>query len=261
MGRALAIGVAGHEAFQAYYTARKEGKPHEVGRAQAIDRLRALLRSRPDEFGLDNLLLVRHLQEKYYDYYGPDDDWIILEVETMFKMGITEDFGMPMRLDLLVQSRSTGKILIVDTKHTYDFWPSWKINMSPQFPKYFAVLKRNKIAVDGVVVNQVRYRKLTNPTPEDMFKRVPVPMSEIKIANNLQTHVTLSRQISAFKNLTPEQQERLAVPLLNDKVCQYCSFRALCETELEGGDTNILIGEQYIRKDYGYEQYEIDEEE
>ena len=255
-GKALSYGLIGHACLQVYYDVRKQGGSHEEGISKAYSLLTMMLESHKEEYGLDRLLFMRRLLQQYFDHYGPDENWVILEVEKYYRLPMNDQFYMPMRLDLLVQEVESGKVFIVDTKHTYDFWPEPKKRMSPQFPKYFATVRYNKIHVDGIILNEIRYRS----NAVEKFKRSPIFPSDHKIRVNLDAHVIASTQIATFNQLPQAQQERLAIRLLNDKVCQYCPFLSLCDQELDGGNTDLHIEMNYKQKSYGYSDADFKEE-
>ena len=255
-GKALAIGIIGHDAMQAYYKSRRDGGSHTDSVREANQLLTTYLYDRTDEFGMDHIMTVKRIHDAYYDFYGDDPNWEVLEVEKFYKLDLTDEFYMPMRLDLLIREISTNRIYIVDTKYTYDFWAPNDKSLSPQFPKYLATLKANGIKVDGVIINQLRYRE----NAKQLFDRDKIPITDNKIRLNLTMHVTSAREIQNFHAQPPYVQEQIATRVLKAQTCKYCSFNDLCELELDGSDTETFKLGKYQQKSYGYKDSDFDEQ-
>ncbi len=256
--KALSIGIVSHDALKAFYLARKEGASVEEARTAANELLLDYLNNKVEEFGLDRIILVKRVINAYIDYYGEDANWEILDVERAYYLPLTDGFDMPMRLDLLVRERSTGKIRLVDSKLTYDFYQPIKENMNPQFPKYIAALAANGVYVDSVMTNQLRYREMKDMSGINLFRRTYPQVTRTKIQQTLAMHLTSARQAKTFHDLPREAQERAATMLLKPDVCKFCSFADLCEAQLDGVDTNVFVPSRFKTRSYSYDLTELE---
>lgn len=250
-GDALNRGIIGHEAMQIYYDAIKVGGSTEVAESMA----RSCLMS---YYSQDSIVVTELLTifDNYFAMQAPNDsDWIILGVEQKHEIDLGSGEPYVLRYDLLVQERSTNKVVIVDHKFVYDFWTADDLALSPQFPKYKAALRAIGINVDYCLLNQLRYRpiKPENWSLEKLFQRTGNYPSNAKMRNALQEQMTAARQIRQFKLLPLDQQLSQSVPCRNKVNCKNCSFKEPCASEFDGGDTDYLLSEFYEENtQYGY---------
>lgn len=182
------------------------------------------------------------------------DEWEILEAEQQHDLPINDSYSMPIKLDLLVRERSTGDIALVDYKTCYDFWSDDQIALSAQAPKYIAALRNAGIKVDKLLLEQIRYRKIKEPTQDQLFRRTPIKPGTAKIRNVMQDHITASNSISQYRALPDAQRNELATRVLNPMLCKSCEVRDLCKSELDGGDIGYAIQVGYKKNTYDYNQ-------
>jgi hypothetical protein len=55
----------------------------------------------------------------------------------------------------------------------------------------------------------------------------------------------VAAEIQALKELSLEEQSKRAYRTANKMVCQSCSFRDICSTELIGGNTQLMLKTEY----------------
>jgi hypothetical protein len=76
-----------------------------------------------------------------------------------------------------------------------------------------------------------------------------------------QIHV--ADEVQALKSLPIEKQEERAFRVANKMVCQSCSFRDLCSTELIGGNVELMLRTEYKireRREFTTTSLEINED-
>lgn len=247
----LARGTVGHEILAVYYKTLQDGATHDEAVVTARRQLQYLMAGESD-YSLDIIMDVDRVLQMYWAFWGRDK-WEILAVEQDYELPLNGEYSMPMRLDLLVRDIATGERWLLDHKFFYDLPNQDKLALNVQLPKYVGALRFNNHKVDKAFLNVLRYRKLKNATPADLFKRVPVAVSNAKIMNALTSHILASEEITEYRSLpTPEDRKAKAIPVFHPLVCQYCSFINLCSSEYDGGDISYAIKTQYRKNSYGY---------
>lgn len=249
-GGALGRGVLLHEILAGYYGVLKDGASHEEAVRIARQGLQQYLAN--DAFGMETVMEVDRLLQGYWAHYQGDPDWIIMEVEKGYDLEFTDEYQYALRLDLLVRSKSTGHVILVDHKTCYDFWTADDLDLNPQFPKYLGSLRSNGISVDKAMLNQIRTRKLKAPGPDDLFRRTIQVPSNAKIAESLKEQVIASQEIVAHRLLPLEVKKNTSLRVLNKQVCKYCNVRPLCMSEYDGGDITHMVANDYKARTYGY---------
>lgn len=247
----LARGTVGHEILAVYYEALQNGESHENAILIARRKLQYLMAGESD-YSLDIIVDVDRILQQYWAFWG-HDKWEILAVEKDYELPLNDEYTMPMRLDLLVRDAASGETWLFDHKFFYDLPNQDKLSLNVQLPKYVGALRFNGHQVDKAFLNVIRYRKLKNPSPGDLFKRIPVAVSNAKIRNALATHILASEEITEYRGIeSAEARKHRALPVFHPLVCQYCSFINLCSSEYDGGDIAYAIQTQYRKNSYGY---------
>ena len=254
----LTRGIIGHDALEQYYTALQNGATSyealQISRSKLfsyIDHPTIIPETQTIIYDLD-ILLQQYVEQT------DDSNWIIRSVEKMANLPLTSRYEYVLRLDLLVEERTSGKIILVDHKFVYNFWSMDEIDMSPQIPKYVATLRAQGVEIDHFLLNQLRYRKLKSGVHE--FKRSPVYPSQAKLRNAIKEQIAVSEQIANFRELTPEAQFLTALPVRQMYgACKGCLVRDLCLSEYGGADITIAKELNYQKYDpfgYGYNKVE-----
>lgn len=85
----------------------------------------------------------------------------------------------------------------------------------------------------------------TGATMDQMHQTLILDISTSRVVRTFQEQIDVAEEIQAIKLLPLEVQERKAYRVANKMVCQSCSFRDLCTTELSGGNTKLMIATEY----------------
>lgn len=249
---ALSRGLLGHEVLACYFSELKRGKDHEDAVVTARTFLSSFMHGGP--YNLDLVLEMDRILTGYWAYRQGDSDWEILHVEEQFNVFFTTEFEFSMRLDLLVRDRSTQEIILVDHKFVYDFWNQDDLALNPQLPKYIGALRVNGFKVDRAILNQIRYRKLKDPTPDRLYVRESYTPSNNKVVTVVRDQITASEEIVTWRNLPLEERGKKAKCILNKVVCRNCPVKRLCADELDGGDIKYLAATEFKSRTYGYNE-------
>ena len=247
---ALSMGNLGHEALEIYYRARMEGDSHDDSVIQA----RKVFMGALDTYGMEIIARIDPLLQRYWAFYDPDE-WEILAVEEAFDLPLTDDYTMPTRLDVIVRERKNGKMAVVDHKFKGEFIPPITLSLNAQMPKYIASLRNLGYNVDYAILNILRTRKMKDPTDKQLFQRSVITPGVHKTRNVLRQQIIASREITKYRDLPPDQRKQVATPVLNELVCNRCAFAELCASEMDGGEIEYLIANEFQqRESYGYNE-------
>jgi len=245
-------GLLGHEVLAVYYKELQRGRDHDT----AVDTARKFLGSfmHGGTYDLSIVLEVDRILQGYWAYRQGDPNWRILHVEDQFDLFFTEEFEFSMRLDLLVQDMTTGEVILVDHKFVYDFWNQSDLALNPQLPKYIGALRVKGFKVDRAILNQLRYRKLKESTPDRLFVRENYTPSNNKVVRIVREQIIASQEIVRWRQLPIEERGDRAKRILNKTVCRSCPAKLLCEQELDGSPLDYLIATEYKSRTYGYNE-------
>lgn len=251
-GEALSRGTVGHDVLADYYAERMAGTGHDEAVVHARQTLGRIMAEGKAEFEI--CTDVDRILNGYWSYYADEaDKYEILAVEETYEIPLTSESTYVLRLDLLVKNKQTQETELWDHKFVYDFWSQDKLNLSGQFPKYVGALRFNGVSVDRCVLNQIRYRKIKNPTTDQLFQRTVQIPSDAKIKRALYEQIGSTQEVLAWRqNDLPTKQKR-AMRVLNPTVCNFCNFKNLCQSEFDGGDIKFLVETEFkVKTDYGY---------
>lgn len=252
---ALPLGVIGHEVLASYWDAIKGGSSH----GDAVLGSWGILSFHigDDRYPMETVLDVRKILELYYAAHATDcEKWEVLEVEKNYDLHLTDEYDYTLRLDLLVRERATNKILLIDHKFVYDFKRYDQINLTPQMPKYLAALRSNGIWPDEAILNQIRYRKIKNPTAEQLYRRSPVSISNEKMKRAVKEQLIVSQRIDEWRKLPLVVRGDIATRVFSEMTCNMCNMKPLCLSEYDGGDISYMIQEDYTKNEYDYNPVE-----
>jgi len=242
----LARGNVGHEVLSCYYSMRKEGLSHDDAGMAAMDYLPVAANQYdvydPDKLWDELYWLLLNYFEKYRD-----DEFRVIETEILHEVNVTGDYIMPIKVDLVLEIPGKG-IVVRDWKFTNDFYTVDKIDMSPQLPKYFAVLMELGIKANVLEYDQLRYRntKDNKANPFERYMRTPVPVTADRVTRTMHEQFLVAKKVAGIHQLSIEEAESIAVR--NTMACNLCPFKDICDSDLNGGYDSPLITESFYEK-------------
>lgn len=240
----LARGNVGHEILSIYYQQRARGANHEDAADAAMDAMTTVT-SRYNVFNPDKLWDdLEWMLVHYFDCYA-NDKFTVIETEVLHNVQITDDYIMPIKVDLVLDIPGRG-IVARDWKFTYDFYTVDKVDLNPQLPKYFAALRELGIHVDELEYDQIRTRvtKANQANWQERFMRTVVPITADRVVRTMEEQFRAARRIAILKELPVDEVERRA--LRNSWACLGCPFTELCVSDLNGGQDSQLITESFF---------------
>lgn len=256
----LATGSAGHEVLEAFYrhileagsTAKAQAKAFDAALQAAVDCYDRLVeegyehtddRRAPLDFVLFDPSVGYFAQEPFVRA-----GWTIMAVEEKFNLEYEEGETYPFVVDLIVKSPDF-KIVVVDHKFVWDFYKPADSDIQPQIPKYIGALRALKHKVDYGMYNMARTRKIKAPTAEQMHDMLTIKPSGSRVVRTFEEQIGVARDLQELKQLPIEVQEAKAYRVANKMVCQSCSFRSICEGELAGGNTSLILRSEYKERE------------
>lgn len=253
----LATGVAGHKILEMFYrTILEAGVTVEEQQAaylkacdvavKTYDELKAEGFEEADRRdSLQNILF--HVEHGYFqNEFFVNNGWRILAVEGEYNLVYDEDTqaSYPFVVDLIVQDPD-GNYVVIDHKFVYDFYTPEATDLQPQIPKYIGALRALGHEVSYGGYNMLRTRKLKEKTPETNNFFMILKPNNTRIVTTFMEQLGVAAEIQALKELPLEEQEKRAYRTANKMICQSCSFRDLCSTELMGGNVELMKKTEY----------------
>lgn len=249
----LTRGLQGHAALEAYYLRLKEGDTPVDAQQAAFEVIKQNTLGALEftdignlETYLEMMLHLKDLLTRYFKY-RPTEPFKVLEVEKVFQAPITDNIKYGLKVDLLVELTEgiyRGRIAIVDHKFTYNFKTPEELMLDGQLPKYKKTLLFNGINVQHCYFNQVRTRKIKDPTTSQLFKR-----TEDQVNTKAMENIWNEQTISAIKIV---EGNYIPVRTLSPFVCKNCFFARLCAFDLRGDDTTLTRELEFQPSTYGY---------
>ncbi len=215
----LVFGRAMHEAFRVLYTDRN------VKLAQ-----QALRDNYPQQLDPDDLAKTADngcfVIEKYWEHYGGDPEWEIVECESMD----STDDDFTVKKDLLVKDRNDN-LIVVDHKFTkrylnFDFFADYDPNA--QISHYIRQVKEKYDHCDGFIINAVRFAFLKRASKER-----PAGFSvefERQVFNRTSSQIKRTQQAAAesISEIEHCKETEYWRPNEQPNACKFCSYRSLC---------------------------------
>ena len=93
--------------------------------------------------------------------------------------------------------------------------------------------------------NMLRTRKIKEPTSDSMSYYMILKPNVDRVLNTFMEQLGVAAEIQALKELSIEEQGKRAYRTANKMVCQSCSFRDICSTELVGGNVELMKKTEY----------------
>lgn len=97
------------------------------------------------------------------------------------------------------------------------------------------VAQLEEIAVEYGIVTQ------SGATDEQRHQTLPLKPSSARVMRTFLEQIDTAKEIQALKRLDQSAIDLKAHRVANKMVCKSCDFRDLCSTELEGGNTALLL--------------------
>ncbi len=258
----LALGSAGHRILEAYYKVilaagdtRKEQKAAMPAAEKAARAEYELIK----EEGFSPADNRATLEEMLFEFYFPNEPlvnegYLIQAVEMEFKLDVQmedETYGTTMVVDLICVD-SGGRTVIVDHKFLYNFNTYEDAELAPQIPLYIAGLRGLGYKIDYGLYNMVRTMvikgtkdKKTGTYPgatlEQRLKTLELKPNGIRVARTFSEQIDTAQEITRAKLLPLEVQDLRAHRTANKMVCNSCDFKDLCVSDLQGGNSELMI--------------------
>src|SRR5215471_1455524 len=254
LSQSLARGLLGHEILASYYEAISAGSSEATARKIAINI--GEIQMLEAETDLTMIADLINLCKRYFDRHVRDlDSWEILGVEKSFTVPITDDYAYGMRLDLLVKiaaGQFLGEEVVIDHKFVYNFWNQDKVNLNSQIPKYIATLRHHGYNVQRGMFNQIRWRdrKSAPYSDEEKFNRYPFRPAPQKIRRVFEEQIRAAERIIERYEDDPVRVGKQSLRVLNPVICDSCPFKFICDTDLNGDDTTLMMQTEFTTNQY-----------
>jgi hypothetical protein len=253
----LATGTAGNRVLETFYKTLLSAGKTATEQLEAWD---AGLLAAQQEYGTiveegyedapNRALLHDMLFNDDWGYFANEymtrAGWTILAVEAEFSLIYDEDkqSSYPFVVDMIVQD-TEGRYVVIDHKFVYDFYTPEQTDLQPQIPKYIGALRAMNYEIGYGAYNMVRTRKLKTPESSSMNYFMILKPNTDRVLNTFMEQLGVAAEIQALKELPLEDRGKRAYRTANKMVCQSCSFRDICSTELMGGNTELMLKTEY----------------
>jgi hypothetical protein len=245
----LATGTAGHRILEAFYKAILEKHTWDEALSTAQTEYELIV----DE-GYENVSnradlhdMLFHEEWGYFaNEYMVRNGWTVLAVEQEFSLIYDEETqaSYPFVVDMIMRD-SDGKYVVIDHKFVYDFYTPSQTDLQPQIPKYIGALRAMNHEIAYGAYNMIRTRKLKTPEPDNMSYFMILKPNTDRVLNTFMEQLGVAAEIQQLKQLSLEEQNKRAYRTANKMVCQSCSFKEICSTELMGGNTQLMLKTEY----------------
>lgn len=240
---ALLRGQLGHKMLEVYYNVIMNRGSY----AEALDAARTFLFGAMDG---SNSTLITELTNilNMLDELKPFNGYKILAVEKEFVLEIQPGLSYPFVIDMIVKD-SQGKVVVVDHKFTYDFYSPYDMALLPQIPKYIAALRALKFDVDYGMYHFLRYRKIKEPTPNQIIQTVNQFPNETRILRTFEEQLMATQRVLITKSMTTQEQSANCLRAANKMLCGKCSFNAICSAELSNTSPQLILQSEYKERE------------
>jgi len=253
----LATGTAGHRVLEAFYRhllelasdAAGQLERFDLGLKKAEEEYDAIIAEGYEEPS-NRAQLHDVLFNQDWGYFANEflvrNGWTILAVEQEFSLMYDEETEStyPFVVDMVVKDPE-GVYVVIDHKFVYDFYTPAQTDLQPQIPKYIGALRALDYEIGYGAYNMLRTRKLKEPAPDSMNYFMILKPNAERVLNTFMEQIGVAAEIQALKELSLEEQESRAYRTANKMVCQSCSFKDICSTELIGGNVELMKKTEY----------------
>jgi len=249
----LATGTAGHRILEAFYRTilDNDNAPESWDSAMwAAENEYLVIVNEGYEDAPNRATLHDMLFNEEWGYFANEfmvrNGWRILAVEQEFSLVYDEqtEASYPFVVDMIMQD-SDGKYVVIDHKFVYDFYTPEQTDLQPQIPKYIGALRAMNHEIAYGAYNMIRTRKLKTPEAASMNYFMILKPNTDRVLNTFMEQLGVAAEIQQLKQLSLEEQSKRAYRTANKMVCQSCSFRDICSTELMGGNTELMLKTEY----------------
>jgi hypothetical protein len=255
--QALATGTAGHKVVESFYahllsvadTAEEQLKNFDIALERAVDVYQEIVDEGFEEPS-NRVTLKDSLFHEEWGYFANEfmvrNGWKVLAVEAEFSLvyDTETDSRYPFVVDMIAQDPE-GRYVVIDHKFVYDFYTPGQTDLQPQIPKYIGALRAMNYEISYGAYNMVRTRKLKTPDASSMQYFMILKPNTDRVLNTFMEQLGVAAEIQALKELSLEEQSKRAYRTANKMVCQSCSFKDICSTELIGGNTELMLKTEY----------------
>lgn len=267
----LALGSAGHRILQAFYQTILDASQDDRKRQLAAFDTAAEAALAEYELivteGFEDDDRKKPLTEIIATYLENEPfvlkGWLILAVEREFVLEYGPDKRFPFVIDLIANDPD-GKTVVVDHKFVYDFYTYNDAALQPQIPLYIGGLRALDYKIDYGAYNMLRNRKIKVSTVENSMAYLDLKPNGERVQRTFLEQIDTADEIMALKALGEAEVDIKMHRVANKMVCQSCSFRDLCTTELVGGNTKLMVATEYkirVRKIFAEASVEASTEE
>jgi CRISPR/Cas system-associated exonuclease Cas4 (RecB family) len=246
----LTKGTLVHAMLEGYYVGKSMGLTEEECIAEAMVPLLAEARRPGADIG--DLGETKDLVLGYFAHYREVDDerYKVYAVESKMRAELVPDyFAIAGTLDLIWLDTWDGKYIIVDHKTSYNFWTDAQAQITGQPVKYAFMATELGLDIKGAMINQLRTRKLKEGN--DLYKRIFIKPSAVKVKNVMNQHIRASTEIMEFRQ---HLNKDAALPVYDKYACKECNFLDLCDADSEGSNIDFQIKVNYRKREsYGYQ--------
>lgn len=102
-----------------------------------------------------------------------------------------------------------------------------------------------KVADLEELVTRHGIKTRTEPETEMLFQTIEFKPSAARVVRTFEEQIAVAAEITAREALPVEDIEKSAYRTANKMVCQSCSFKELCEAELAGQPTKLLLETEF----------------
>ena len=87
------------------------------------------------------------------------------------------------------------------------------------------------------------------PTEDQMSYQLPIRATAARVIRTFEEQVAVAEELAARDLLPVEEVERTAYRTANKMVCKTCDFRELCEAQLAGRPTKLMLQTQFEKRE------------
>lgn len=108
----------------------------------------------------------------------------------------------------------------------------------------------NKLTVDKLteLANKRQMDIYAGPTVDQAMMVLKLKPNGTQIVNTFTEQIAVSEEIVARRELSIEEAEKTAYRVFNPMVCPGCPFKVLCESDLSGGNSKLLLATEFEEK-------------